>query len=163
MLDVILLYTNNKIALCREKYNNPFPTYTKDLDMIELKAFIGLLYLSGIMKSGHEDVVSLFASDGTGRDIFRAVMSVSRFLFILINLRFDDQATRNERKIYDKLAAIRELWDLFIINCQSYYTPGENVTIDEMLVPFRGRCSFKMYMPKKPSKYGIKIMCMCDS
>ncbi|KAF2891025.1 hypothetical protein ILUMI_15148 [Ignelater luminosus] len=32
-----------------------------------------------------------------------------------------------------------------------------------MLVPVRSRCSFKMYLPKKPCKYGIKVMCMCDS
>ncbi|CAK1582588.1 unnamed protein product [Parnassius mnemosyne] len=32
-----------------------------------------------------------------------------------------------------------------------------------MLVAFRGRCSFKMYMPKKPNKYGLKIMCMTDA
>ena len=34
--------------------------------------------------------------------------------------------------------------------------------MDESLVPFRGRCSFKVYMPSKPSKYGIKIWCMVD-
>lgn len=53
------------------------PTYTKDLDIIELRAFIGLLYLSEAMKSAHEDVVSLFASDSTGRDLFQATMSIS--------------------------------------------------------------------------------------
>ncbi|XP_046683636.1 uncharacterized protein LOC124369628 [Homalodisca vitripennis] len=32
-----------------------------------------------------------------------------------------------------------------------------------MLVPFRGRCGFKVNMPKKPKKYGVKIMCSCDA
>lgn len=27
---------------------------------------------------------------------------------------------------------------------------------------FRGRCPFRMYMPNKPNKYGIKILMMCD-
>ncbi|XP_066251428.1 piggyBac transposable element-derived protein 4-like [Euwallacea similis] len=31
-----------------------------------------------------------------------------------------------------------------------------------MLVGFRGRCPFRMYMKAKPVKYGIKIMCLCD-
>lgn len=32
-----------------------------------------------------------------------------------------------------------------------------------MLVAFRGRCKFKVYMPKKPARYGIKIMCLTDA
>ncbi|CAB3232826.1 unnamed protein product [Arctia plantaginis] len=32
-----------------------------------------------------------------------------------------------------------------------------------MLVAFRGRCKFKVYMPKKPTKYGIKIQCLTDA
>lgn len=35
--------------------------------------------------------------------------------------------------------------------------------MDEMLVGFRGRCSFRQYIKSKPRKYGIKIMCLCDS
>ncbi|KFM71767.1 PiggyBac transposable element-derived protein 4, partial [Stegodyphus mimosarum] len=37
------------------------------------------------------------------------------------------------------------------------------VTIDEKLEPFRGRCRFRQYMPKKTSKYGIKIFTLVDS
>lgn len=32
-----------------------------------------------------------------------------------------------------------------------------------MLVPFRGRCRFKVNMPKKPAKYGLKVMVMADA
>ena len=117
--------------------------------MIELRASIGLLYFSGIMKSNHKNVDGLFANQ--------------RFLFILSCLRCDRCATREARKVNDKLAAIRELWKFFTASCQKYYTPGQNFMIDEMLVPFRGRCRFRMYMPKKPAKFGLQIMCLCDS
>lgn len=43
------------------------------------------------------------------------------------------------------------------------YNPGPEVTVDERLVPFRGRCPFKQYMPSKPGKYGIKIWAACDA
>lgn len=36
------------------------------------------------------------------------------------------------------------------------YQLGENVTVDESLVGFRGRVRFKIYMPKKQAKFGIK-------
>lgn len=37
------------------------------------------------------------------------------------------------------------------------------VTIDEMLPAFRGKCSFRQYMPSKPNKYGIKIQAAVDA
>ena len=39
----------------------------------------------------------------------------------------------------------------------------QNITIDEQLVPFRGRCSFRQYIPNKPAKYGIKIFTLADA
>jgi len=35
--------------------------------------------------------------------------------------------------------------------------------VDETLVPFRGRCSFKQYMLSKPAKYGLKFRCLCNA
>ena len=32
-----------------------------------------------------------------------------------------------------------------------------------MLRAFKGHCSFRMYMPNKPAKYGIKIFIMADA
>lgn len=37
------------------------------------------------------------------------------------------------------------------------------LTVDEQLVPFRGRCSFIQYMPSKPDKYGIKVFWICEA
>jgi hypothetical protein len=51
---------------------------------------------------------------------------------------------------------------MFIGLCKSLYLVGSAVCIDEKLLPFRGRCAFGQYMPKKPSKFGIKIWMMCD-
>lgn len=43
------------------------------------------------------------------------------------------------------------------------YQPYQNITIDEQLFPFRGRCSFKQYIPSKPAKYGIKVFWAADA
>lgn len=37
------------------------------------------------------------------------------------------------------------------------------LTVDEQLVPYRGRCPFRQYMKSKPAKYGIKIWWNCDA
>ena len=46
---------------------------------------------------------------------------------------------------------------------QDSFTPGVNLTVDEQLVTFRGRCSFWQYIPSKPGKYEIKFWVICDS
>ncbi|CAJ1061480.1 piggyBac transposable element-derived protein 4-like [Xyrichtys novacula] len=69
---------------------------------------------------------------------------------------------RRARFKNDKLAPIRSLWDMWRQRLPLLFNPGSEVTIDEQLVPFKGRCSFKQYMPKKPAKYGIKIWTAAD-
>lgn len=99
ILDEIVHWTNRKIDSLRQKYDKShFPSFVNDMDEIELKGFIGLLIYSAAVKAGNESVDSLFATDGTGREIFRVVMSKERFLFILQALRFDNQKDRDERK-----------------------------------------------------------------
>ena len=44
-----------------------------------------------------------------------------------------------------------------------FYNPWPNVTVDEELMPFRGRCPFRQYIPFRPAKYGIKIWAACDA
>ncbi|KAJ4442335.1 hypothetical protein ANN_03921 [Periplaneta americana] len=108
------------------------------------------MYLNGVFKSGNEGAKRLWNADGTGRDIFRATMSLDRFLFPLIAIWFDDPAKRELRKKMGiELPVLQKsLTDLF---------PSDFLTVDEMLVGFCGRCLFRMYIKSKPQKYGLKI------
>ena len=76
---------------------------------------------------------------------------------LLSYIRFDDKATRNARRRDDVFAPFREFWDKFTQNLKQYYIPGPFITVDEQLVPFRGRCSFLQYLPSKPDRYDLKI------
>lgn len=96
------------------------------------------------------------------RSFFTAAMSRNRFEEISIFLRFDDKSTREERKLQDKLAAIRDIWNMFVFNCRNAFEPYEHITVDEQLVPFRGKCPFKQYIKSKPGRYGIKIWVAAD-
>ena len=136
-------------------------TFTKPIDQVELRAFFGLIYLAGLFKSENEDATGLFASDGTGRDIFRATMNLKRFLYIEACLRFDDPSTRLARGT--PLAPIFDIYEQFVGNCSKLYSPSDIVTIDEMLIGFRGRCHFRMYIPTIPNKYSIKMQCLADA
>lgn len=79
-------------------------------------------------------------------------------------MRFNDRNTRAERITRGgcKEEAIKEFFDNFIQNCQVNYSPGEDITVDERLAVYRGRCAFKVYMKSKPGRYGIKIWAAAD-
>ena len=52
---------------------------------------------------------------------------------------------------------------MFLAQLRIRYTPGGSLTVDEQLIPTRGRCSFRQYIPSKPGTYGTKIFWCYDS
>lgn len=135
----------------------------RQTDFQEISALIGILILAGVNKSGKQNILDLWDKTGFGIESFHATMSIQRFRFLLRCLRFDDIRDRESRREIDKLAPIREVFEMLVHNCQKSYSVGAFVTIDEELVKFRGKCPFKQYLPSKPGKYGIKIFAVVDS
>nr|XP_005172805.1 dual specificity protein phosphatase 26 isoform X1 [Danio rerio]XP_005172806.1 dual specificity protein phosphatase 26 isoform X1 [Danio rerio] len=134
----------------------------KDLDWTDLQAFIGILILIGVYRSKHESVDSLW--DGVlGRPIFRATMALYTFKSWSRVICFRKRDPEPGQKSGDKLAPILNVWDKWVERLPLMYNPGQNLTVDKCLVPFRGRCPFKIYMQCKPAKYGIQIWAVCDS
>lgn len=72
-------------------------------------------------KMHHLNIHEMWIDDGTAPDIFRATMSKTRFFFLLRNIRFDDVHTRAERAQYDNMAAMRNIFEIFVTNCQKHY------------------------------------------
>lgn len=157
MIDDIVKYTNKEI--CRQKVSYSADTkFTGLTDATETRALIGLLYISGQQKDNHLNTKEMWSPFGAS--IYRAIMSEVRFRFLINCLRFDDKDLRDRE---DKFAPVRGLWEKFICQCTASYTPHEYCTIDEQLLSFKGRCPFLVYIPSKPDKYGMKIVCMCDA
>ncbi|KRZ12308.1 PiggyBac transposable element-derived protein 4 [Trichinella zimbabwensis] len=134
----------------------------KEIDETELHAYISVLILAGVYKSHGEATNSLWNTEN-GRPIFPSVMSLDNFQRISRIIRFDDRETRSHRREKDPLAAIRDIWDDWVARLPMMCNPGAYVTADERLIPFKGRCPFRQYMPKKPAKYGIKVWTLCDA
>jgi hypothetical protein len=148
MLELVVKHTNEEVR------RRPGGRY-KETDREELEKFMGLLILAGVYKSRGEAVEALWGPNG--RHIFPKTMALTRFKHMCALLRFDDKLTRNNRRRNDKFAPIRTLFESAMKQMPKYYKPGESVTIDETLVPFRGRCAFRQYMPLKPARYGLKF------
>jgi hypothetical protein len=44
-----------------------------------------------------------------------------------------------------------------------FYGPSEHLSVDEVIVKFKGRVIFRQYIPKKRKCFGIKIYKLCDN
>ena len=64
---------------------------------------------------------------------------------------------------HDKLFKVRKLLDLLSPLFESEFEMHQSGTIDEAMIPFKGRLRFKQYMKDKPTKWGIKIFILADA
>ena len=94
---------------------------------------------------------------------FIAAISRDRLKLIFEFCRFDDSLAREHRKVQDKFCYIHVVWDKLISKARKLYNLGPYETIDEMLLKFGGRCSFRQHMPSKPGRYGIKFWILADA
>jgi len=140
------------------------PKMWKDISAEELFAFLGLCIFSGIWRTRKEPVAKPWTTNTTyARQIFRATMARDQFFRILHVICFNDKTTRNQQRLRDKLAPIRNVFESIITTFQMAYPPNEHITIDEQLVVFRGKCPFHMFIKSKPGKYGIKLWVAADA
>ena len=63
----------------------------------------------------------------------------------------------------DKLFKVNYLTDYLMEQWQKYYYPGKDLCIDETVIPFNGRLSFKIFLKNKPTRYGILMYGLADS
>lgn len=147
MIVIVVKYTNLFII---KKLSENQPCRERDYKwttQAEIMALLGALFLIAVKKGNRSN-----ASE------FRTEMRQDLWFCDLVSVYIG-----NQRLQFVKLAPIREFHTQFVKNFQNIYSVGELVTIDEMLVSFRERCSFKQYMPQKPAKFGLKIYALCDA
>ena len=82
-------------------------------------------------------------------------MARDRFELLLKLWHFSDNNKYHSNQ--DRLFQLKLLLDLLKARFSSVYIPGAVVTIDETMIPWRGRLLFKQYIPGKAHKYGVKM------
>ncbi|KAJ8259928.1 hypothetical protein GJAV_G00175100 [Gymnothorax javanicus] len=83
------------------------------------------------------------------------VMPRNRSEKLLSFLHFQDNNAKNDTKL-DKVWKLRPWLDALRQNFLSV-TPEEHNSVDEMMIPFKGRSHLRVYMPAKPHKWGFKM------
>ena len=90
-----------------------------------------------------------------GSEIIRNAMARDRFELLLNFCHFSDNHKYHSNQ--DRLIKLKPLSDLLKGRFSSVYIPGAVVTVDETMIPWRGRLLFKQYIPGKAHIYGIKM------
>jgi len=87
----------------------------------------------------------------------------ARYCHILCFLHLTDNNRNGVDRTDDRLWKIRDLFEIIRTNFSKFYNPSEHLAVDEVIVKFKGRVLFKLYIPKKCKHFGIKMFKLYDS
>jgi Transposase IS4 len=142
----------NSYAFRNNKASNPWKT----LSIQELYHFFGCLIRLGLYKYPPRSY------SWSSNDILAQVpLSKNRFESILCNFHFKDRGLNPIKgNWWDKLEPI---FSILRQKCSFYWIPSTNLTIDEIMLKFKGRSSQKITIPSKPIPTGFKLFALGDS
>lgn len=129
-----------------------------ETNMAEIYCFLAVsLLMPQVKKSKINDYWStdIFLST----PIFSQIMSRDRYLILLKMLHFSDNNNVDKE---DSLFKLRMIIDHLKSTYKRLLYPFRNVCIDESLMLFKGRLSFKQFIPSKRHRFGIKLFLLCD-
>lgn len=90
---------------------------------------------------------------------FGKYMARDRYLQILKNLHFaNNEEADNNNRLHKVQYVLEEIKRRF----KSQFYPFQNLVIDESMILFKGRLSFKQYIKTKRHRFGIKLYVLCD-
>lgn len=135
-----------------------------EVDDKEMQGFIGMLIAMGIHSL--PSFRHYFSTDPFYRvQPVADVMSRRRFHKLLGNIHVNDNlkaVSRGEPR-YDKLHKIRPILTHLNNQFMGQAVSSSSQSIDEAMIPFKGRSSIKQYMPMKPVKRGYKVWIRADA
>jgi hypothetical protein len=140
-----------------------FDTWEK-VSIVELEAFFGFMILMGLVK------LPSFADYWKKDEVFHysavaSRISRRRFFEIQRYLHFanNDLLALSGTPDYNKLGKVEPILDKLSERFREVYNLHRDVSIDEAMIPFKGRSTLKQYLPLKPVKRGIKVWVLADA
>lgn len=129
-----------------------------DVTVNEMKAFFGVILNMAI--NPKPEIVDYFSEDWLSKmPFFTDVFARKRFLQIFWMLHLPTGITSTKTP-GSKTSYVS---NHIVSKCREYFVPNQKVAIDESTVGFKGRLLWKCYNPQKPTKWGLRVYCLCDS
>lgn len=142
---------------------NSRANHWKETNRNEMKKFLALALLMGIVRK--PEISDYWSTDDLLKgSIFNNVMPRNSFQSILQFVHFADNTNydANDRN-HDKLYKVRPVVEYLVSKFKSVYIPEEHISIDEELLLWKGKLSFRQYIPLKRARFGIKMFSLCES
>lgn len=128
----------------------------KPITVSELRIFLGLLFHMGTIPLSR--LQDYWKTDRLfSIPIFGQQMSRNRFLLIMRCLHFT-----SEDESEDPMFKVRSIIDYFNNKMTECYYPAAQLSLDESMVLWRGRLSFRQFIKNKRHKYGIKLYMLTE-
>lgn len=151
LIDHIALQTNMYAA----QLGTSFSTNTD-----EIERYLGVLIRMGLV---HMPRHEMYWSKELRFHPISDVLSRDRFKDINRFIHFNDnskQVLQRSDPEYDRYFKIRPVLDSLRNSCLSI-EPEEKMSVDEQMIPYKGKNSLRQYLPKKPKKWGFKVLARC--
>jgi hypothetical protein len=55
------------------------------------------------------------------------------------------------------------VYEYFVQKFRSFYSPKQELSLDEAMIPRLGHLKFRTYNPGKITKYGVLVRMLCDA
>lgn len=157
LLEVIVVQTN--LYYLQSQPNNA--KLDPLLTLCELTTWIGLHMMMVSQWSKSQDSYW----NGTGGFDASVYMTRGRFYWIKKYLHFNDTEVMPspDSPDWDPLYRIRPLVDTVNAMFSKYWKLSAYVSLDEMMIAFKGHNPFHCYIPRKPNPNGTKMHAICDA
>jgi hypothetical protein len=158
----MIVHETNLFAAQSLAAANRNTTWETSID--ELKAYLGFMIVMGVNRlpevrdywSRDEKLHNTFIASRITRDRFE---EISRYLHFVDNTTLPARDEPGYHRLQKVLPVISEMKQ----RCLEAYSPHPQNSIDEAMIPFKGRSSMKQYMPMKPVKRGFKVWVRADA
>jgi len=109
-----------------------------------------------------ENIRDYWSTDPTiSTPIFPCSMSGNRFECIWQAWHFSDK--RQQTQDSGWLFKIWPVYEYFVQKFRSVYSLKPELSLDEAMIPWRGRLKFKTFNPGKITKYGVLVRMVCEA
>lgn len=155
LVELVVMETNRYAEYCIASHPDP---KWQPTTIPEIKAYFGMMVAMSIMNIPSYTIAwgssKLFSLPGIAE-----IMTKNRFEKITKYLHLNDKTGQLQRgnPDHDKLYLVRPVLEKVRKKCLENYNPPRDQSIDEAMVAYRGRLSFRQYIPAKPTKFGIKV------
>jgi hypothetical protein len=158
--NIFQLFFDNDIIQMLVDYSNTYATHRNNMlsvDADEMKAFIGILLLSGYVVYPRRRLY-WEKSEDTRNGLVAKTMTRDRFEKII---QFLHLADNTQLHAADRFAKVRPLFSALNQRFLAMAPHERFHSIDEAMIPYFGRHPAKQFMRMKPNRFGYKVWSDC--